>query len=239
MTLAPIPPNYTETREALHQLAFFAVSPARYKATGRMGLTATKGGFGSPQFDGRVVRVEGTTLVDERDGDITTQEITTIREAAEFYGNPYEEVWFPDFHDPLAAADPDTILNVDPEAAVVIGSWFEFGVAVLNELRAHGNEGDDATEVQLWPEHFDPATELGSSDLGQRASFGASPGDGSHPEPYLYVAAWSEIDRSNPYWNEETFNGAGLCYADLAATSDPRGRALEFLLDGHRILHAG
>ena len=239
MKLDSLPTSFVTTRVALHQIAFFAVSPARYKAMGRMGLTATPGGYGTPEFDGRVLRVEGALLVDEQDGKVATQTITTIRAASEFFGNGYQAEWFADFHDPLSPADPDTTLEVDDASGRAIGEWFEFGVGVLNELRSHGQDGDDVSEVQLWPEHFDPATEMGDSDLGQRASFGASPGDGTHPEPYLYVAAWSDIDPSNAFWNEDSFNGASLTYREIIASADPRGRAIEFLVDGYRALHAG
>lgn len=239
MNLNELPPDYVETRDALHQIAFFAIAPARYKAMGRMGLQPTPGGFGTPEFEGRVARVEADQLVHEQDGSIATQQITTIRAAAEFFGNEYEVEWFSDFHDPLSAQDPDKQLPIDRDSALVLADWFDFGFTVLNELRTHGTEEDDVTEVQLWPEHFDPATELGDQDKGQRASFGASPGDGSNPEPYLFVASWSEVDRSNPFWNNESFNGSSLGYSELLASSDPVERALEFLLEGYRVLHAG
>lgn len=239
MKLTPVPANLGETRDALHRLAFFAVSPTRYKTVGRMGLRNTPGGFGTPDFEGRVVRLDGDLLIDEKDGNTATSVITTIREAAEFFGIDYEAQWFADFHDPLQPNDPDEKLNVDIDAARFIGRWFDFGFGALNALRGHGAEGDGVSEVQLWPEHFDPATELGAYEKGQRASFGASPGDESHPEPYLYVASWSEIDRSNPYWNNTSFNGASLDYAELATAADPEEKALEFLLQGYRVLHGG
>lgn len=237
MTLEKLPANFVETRDALHQIAFFAISPARYRAVGRMGLKAGPGGFGTPEFDGRVARVEGTLLVHESDGHVATQEITTIRSAAEFFGLDYEVEWFSNFHDPLAPLDPDRRLAVDHESALALGEWFGFGFDTLNRLRDQGHEGDDTSEVQLWPEHFDPATELGDHEKGERASFGASPGDAAHDEPYLYVAAWSEIDRSNPFWNDGSFNGASLAYADLLESEDPVARGLEFLIEGYRILH--
>ncbi len=237
--LSQLPPNLVDTRNALHQVAFFAVSPARYKAMGRMGLRDYPGGFGTPEYGGRVARVEGDQLVFEQDANVAIQSITTIRAAAEFFGIDYEIEWFSDFHDPLEPADPDADLQVDRDASLALGAWFEFGFLVLNELREHGRDSDDVSEVQLWPEHFDPATELGNYDKGQRASFGASPGDGSNPDPYLYVASWSEIDRSNPYWNNDSFNGASLAYSELFSSDDPEARALDFLLEGYRVLHSG
>lgn len=238
MRFGPLPESLQTTRNSLHQLAFFAVSPARHKAVGRMGLKPTPGGFGTPEYESQVARVEGNLLIHENVAGVATQTITTIRVATEFFGNPYETEWFPDFHDPLTPADPDVDLIVDSDAANFLGEWFAFGFEALDKLRGHGVEGDDVSEVQLWPEHFDPATELGSYDRSERASFGASPGDGSHAEPYLYVAAWSEIDRANPYWNDESFSGASLGYAELAKSDDPIQTALDFYLEGYRILHS-
>ena len=239
MNLVPLPDSLETTRNSLHQLAFFAVSPARYKAVGRMGLEATPGGFGTPEYEGQVARVDRNLLVFENGESVATQTMTTIRAAAEFFGNSYETGWFADFHDPLTPADPDAGLGVDPEAVDVLAAWFEFGFEALDRLRGHGVEGDDVSEIQLWPEHFDPATELGAHHKGERASFGASPGDGAHPEPYLYVAAWSEIDRTKAHWNNEHFNGSSLGYADLAKSDDPIQTALDFWLEAYRILHSG
>lgn len=239
MSLDPLPTSFGTTRDALHQVAFFALSPARFHEVGRMGLMATPGGFGTPEFNGRVARVEGTLLVHEQGGNTATRRISTIRDAAEFLGQEYEVDWFGEFHDPLKPADPDAYLSVDEGSALALGNWFEFGFGVLGELRGHGSEDDNVTEVQLWPEHFDPATEMGDHDLGRRASYGASPGDHAHPEPYLYVASWSGIDRSNTYWNDDAFNGGSLSFKELLASEDPWARGLEFLLEGYRILHTG
>jgi hypothetical protein len=90
----------------------------------------------------------------------------------------------------------------------------------------------------LWPEHFDPAIEMGSEDQGRRASYGASPGDQGHLEPYLYVSAWTEIDRDDPFWNDRNFNGASLPFTTLLEAEDQIRVAMEFFLEGYRILHA-
>ena len=237
MDLIPLPPDFAETRDALHQVAFFAVSPARYRAVGRMGLRAAPGGFGTPEFDGRVVRVEGDLLISETEGASSSQKLTTVREAAEFLGIPYEVDWFADFHDPLAPGDPDGALQIDDDSARALGHWFEYVTTVLEEVQRHGTPDDEISEIQLWPEHFDPATELGDADLGQRASFGGSPGDGAHDGPYLYVAAWGDIDRSEDYWNDDSFNGSSISYSELAAADDPVRRGVDFLMHGYRVLH--
>ena len=232
----PLADHYTTSREHLHQIAFFAVSPARHRAVGRMGLQPSPGGFGTPEFDGQVARVDGSRLVHERNGTSASQEISTVRAAAEFFGGNHKEVWFDDFHDPLTPIDPDTELSVDEGDAMLIGEWFEFGFDVLNRLRAEGTHEDAVSEAQIWPEHFDGATELGSQESGSRASFGASPGDSGVSSPYIYVAPWSAVDRSDDYWNAETFGGSIVTYDTLADAADPIDFALEFYLTGYRKL---
>ena len=237
MRLGPLPDDFQFTRDQLHQIAFYAVAPARYAAEGRMGLRATHGGFGTPEFERRLARVEGDLLVYEQEGNIATQQITTIRAAAGFFGNEYQADWFPDFKDPLPPMDPDRPLKIRETPSLALGEWFEFGFDVLEELRAYGGGDDDVSEVQLWPEHFDPATEIGSELEGRRASYGASPGDKGHLEPYLYVSAWSEIDEAHPYWNDRHFNGASLPYPELLVAEDQKRVALDFFELGYQILH--
>jgi hypothetical protein len=239
LRLQPLPARFVETRDALHQVAFFAVAPARYQAEGRMGLRAAPGGFGTPEFDGRIARVEGNTLVHEQSDAVASQTITTIGAAAGFFGVEYATDWYEQgFRDPLAPVGPDVELTVDDDAGRALGAWFGFGYDVLETLRSHGSEGDEVSTVQLWPEHFDPAIEMGSEDKGLRASYGLSPGDRAHDEPYVYVAPWGEIDRTLSYWNDEVFNGSSLGYAELLTASDPAKMALDFLLEGHRLIQA-
>lgn len=233
----PLSGSFSTSREHLHQVAFFAISPARYNEVGRMGLRPTHDGFGTPEFNGKVARVEGDLLVVEAEGNVATQKISTVRSAAEFASGGYREVWFGDFHDPLAPIDPDAPLSVDAADSAVVGEWFEFGFSVLNELRGSGTEDDDVSEAQIWPEHFDAAAELGSADGGRRASYGASPGDSGVAEPYLYVAPWGEVDGSDSYWNASTFRGSILTHADLIG-ADAESKANEFFKAGYERLHA-
>ena len=46
------------------------------------------------------------------------------------------------------------------------------------------------------------------------------------------MAAWGDVDRSDPFWNETSFNGASLSFSDLASTDDHYGAAVAFLLGG-------
>jgi hypothetical protein len=118
---------------------------------------------------------------------------------------------------------------VNPAAAEALGAWFGFGWSVLEQLRFEARTLSPG-RVQLWPEHFDPAVDLGDEAAGRRASFGASPGDDAHPEPYLYVSPWTP--HTGAFWNDRAFGGASLTYATLLAADDQRGTALAFFRQG-------
>jgi hypothetical protein len=234
--LADLPAGFRTTRRALHQIAFFAVAPKRYAETGKLGLRYTQGGFGTPFFGADAqVRIEGDLLIHQRGDRVAGVTISTVRNSAAFLGISYEEEWFAGFHDPLTPVGPDVPLYVDPASATALGDWFGFATSVLEEARRTPG-AEDVGRVQLWPEHFDPAFEMGSLDKGHRASYGASPGDEAHEEPYLYVAAWGEIDRSNAFWNDDSFNGASLSYQALLSADDQRQTALAFIREGFDLL---
>ena len=236
--LQPLGPEHTATREALHQIAYFAIAPKRHAINGKIGLRFTFGGFGTPFFGAdEQTRVEGDLLIHQAADGVRSAPITTVGEAAAFLGVAYDVNWFPGFHDPLEPVDPDAPLSVDPAASRAIGDWFGFATSVLEELR-RTDGAIEVSRVQLWPEHFDPAIEIGSAEAGRRAGYGASPGDGSSVEPYLYVSPWSGVpDPTDPYWNAESFGGAILPYAALLAADDQRATALDFFRTGWRKLH--
>ena len=239
--LAPLPGGYETTRRSLHQVAFSAVAPKRFSVNSKLGLRYTHDGFGTPFFrDGahdEQVRVEGDLLVHQVGDSIRAQTITTLRSATEFLGIDFRPVWFEDFHDPLKTVDPDQALQVDGEATRALGSWFAFSTLILERLRRTPG-AVDVSRVQLWPEHMDPAVELGSAERGERASYGASPGDEAQPKPYLYVAPWDMPKKSDPFWNAGSFSGAILGYDQLLEADDPYETALAFFQTGHRILHS-
>lgn len=237
MSLQSIPPTLVPTRHILHQLAYFVLAPARYRRTGRMGLIPTHGGFGTPDLDGRVLRVDGDMLVDKRAETIATVTLASIGEAARFFGEPYEEQWFEGFGDELPPMPPDEEVRLDDTAVRFVGSVFELGAEVIDRFSTEVPGG--ITELWIWPEHFDLATEAGDAASGAKASFGVSPGDHAHDAPYFYVSAWGEIDRGNPFWNDTAFNGASLAYEALEGDSDPVSRVVEFMLEGNRILNRG
>src|SRR3954447_20216719 len=87
--LTPLPQSFTSTRAGLHALACFAIAPARKAVTGRIGLRAVDGAFGTPLLpDGSRILVRGDRLIREPGGEVA---ITTVREAATFLAVPVSE----------------------------------------------------------------------------------------------------------------------------------------------------
>ncbi len=72
--LSAVPPGFAVTRSELHRIAVDVLKPARERVTGRFGLRALPGGFGTAPFgDVMQIHVDGTELV-VRDGTSTTRE---------------------------------------------------------------------------------------------------------------------------------------------------------------------
>jgi hypothetical protein len=218
--LGEAPPGLAATRVALHRLAEHVISPARRHANGKIGLRYTRGGFGTPFFGDDVqVRVAGSELVVDAGGVLRRAPITTLDAAADFVGRTL----LPD--DVSLGPEP---LDVDPAASAFLGDWYGFAASVLEELRAEAGPARDPSRVQLWPEHFDLAVELGLEASGARAGYGLSPGDEQHPEPYVYVAPWV-APPAGELWQAAGFSGAEMSYGELLAASDQRQAVLEFL----------
>ena len=215
----PAPGSLAATRASLHQVASLVMAPARSHANGKIGLRYTHRGFGTPFFGADMqIRVAAGDLVVDEDANERRAPITTLDAAADLVGRHA----LPD--DVLLGSEP---LDIDPDAAAFLGDWYGFGASVLEELRAGGPEDGDASRVQLWPEHFDLALVLGSEQAGTRATYGLSPGDDQHPEPYAYVAPWI-TQPPGELWQAAGFAGAELPYAELIAARDQRSAALEF-----------
>ncbi len=226
--LTDLPASFAETLRALHAVAEHVVVPARHQANGKIGLRFTRAGFGTPFFGtGSQVRVEDGQLVLVSGGEVRRATITTLKAAGEFVGvRPGAPT---DVYTPATTFDPEVPLVVDEAAAGALGAWYGFCASVLEQLRS---ESADASRVQLWPEHFDLAVDLGDDAAGQRANYGGSPGDEGHPEPYLYVGPWTHQDGS--YWNESF--GSSLSYSELVEAGDQRQVALDWLRQGHDLL---
>ncbi len=217
--------TYVATRTAWHTVAERVLAPARHAATGRIGLRPTAGGITTPPFgDDRSLGIAGTDLVIRAGTTTSHTPITTLRAAAAAAGTTPDATT--GVFTPTTPADPDAPLGVDPAMAVALAAWFAFGNDVLEQWRA-ARPDDGPSEIQLWPEHFDLALDLGPES--GRANFGASPGDGGHQLPYLYVGPWKPDD--NPFWNAGTF--ARLGYSDLQSDADPAARAVTFFAAGY------
>ena len=237
--LPPLPARdaFAPTRAAWHTLAEHVLARARYDANGKIGLRYTRRGVGTPWFRHRdqdaQVRIEGTNVVVHEDGETHSAPMTTVTAAAELAGvepGAPEEVYAP-----ATALTPDTPLVVDARSVEFLGAWFGFAASVLEQLRAEADPADAPSRVQLWPEHFDLSVDLGDERAGHRGTFGASPGDASDPDPYLYVTHWAHVGEDD-YWNEEHFPGATLTVVTLAAAPDQRASALTFLRRGRDLL---
>ena len=221
MGLEPLPDSFVTTRLALHRIAAEVVAPAR-KPHNEIALTQAPGGFGTPPFEheGRrlQVRVEGADIVVEEDGDERRAASESVAQAAQLVGADL----FPD-----GAPSDGTALDIDPAAADRLADFYAFGRRVLESLVAELSPADEPSPINLWPEHFDIAIEAGPEKLGRRATYGASPGDDDHDEPYVYASPWQPQTRGG-LWNATSFDGAELGYADLLAAEDPESVVADF-----------
>ncbi len=230
--LAPITDldAFMATRRSWHTLAERVLAPARHRSSGHIGLRAAPGGFATPSFAaGRVLAVLGTELLITDAGTTTRHRITTLRSAADTVGIASDAET--GVYTATTPSDPDAVLPVDANNAARLGDWVGFGAELLGQWRrTHAH--DTPTEIQLWPEHFDLALDLGAE--GRRANYGASPGDGDHPLPYVYVGPWNATD--DPFWNAGSY--ARLGYEELANASDPDSVALAFFARGYEVAGA-
>lgn len=216
--VAPLPPGFAATRDALHALAEHVLCVVRHEATGRIGLVPTPTGV-AVQAGDRVVAVDGVELVDSaRPAGHDRAPLTTLAAAAAFVGvTPgAPPLWTPDT--PLT---PDAALTVEPAAAAALTAWFTMVADALAVVAPGG-------EATLWPEHFDLAVTVDGATLG------GSPGDAEHDEPYLYVLPPEGFGRGDdPFWNEPF--GASRSRPAVAAVDD----AVAFFAAGTSRIAAG
>lgn len=245
--LGPAPDGLVAARADLNRLAFYVLSQARSAANGKIAVRWTKGGFGTPFYaDDVQLRLDGMDVVLQRGITVRSVELTSLAAAADLAGITLDPSARGEFDVP-SLGDAERTVDVAEHHVAFISDWFGFATSVLEELRVAGRHADGVGRVQIWPEHFDAAVEIGSADAGRRASFGASPGDAAHDEPYLYVAPWRPVDdaaspndpsfRNDPdFWNDDAFGGAALGLDELLAARDQRSSALDFYLRGMRAL---
>lgn len=198
-------PDLAATRRELQRVATHLLARRRHDATGRFGLRATPGGFGTPAFGPpeavEAVRVAGTALVHEVGGDATSTSLVgaTLGELAVVVGVDLTAP-FSAGHDTPPLGDVDAPLEIDGGHAAAIADWFDLGWRAID---AAATAAGRPSTTQLWPEHFDAGASVpvgpGADD---RTNLGASPGDGFHDEPYLYVGPWGAGRPGDAfYWN--------------------------------------
>jgi hypothetical protein len=177
---APDPAAGAATRRRLHGIGECLMAGPQRRAGGRFTLRVTPGGFattGEP-----ALRLDGT--------DIVVDENRRVPIAGTFSG--LADALGVDFGPPPDAysdgsetsAGDDTTLDV--ASARLIQDWYLRADAALRVVAPR------QTPI-LWPEHFDVAILLDDT------SYGASPGDAFHAEPYAYVSS-SHHDGSD-FWN--------------------------------------
>jgi hypothetical protein len=224
------------TRDALQRIATHVLARARFAATGKFGLRATPGGFGTPAFgqEIEVIRVAETTLVRERSGRAFSMPLNgfTLAELAAFVDADLS-VPFDVGHDSPPLGDPTQPVVVDETTARELADWWHLGWQVLDTSVAGER---DAMAVQLWPEHFDAGTSIAVGEgANERCNAGASPGDSWCDEPYLYVGPWdSRRPGDASYWNAPF--GAVLLRSDALAADDPFAAAVSFVRRGFELL---
>jgi hypothetical protein len=229
--LPALPSDFARSLLGLHRIAFYVMSAARRAVTGRIGLRWTAGGFGTPFFaDDMQVRVEGEHLVVQSARSVRVDELTTLRRAGSLLGMQPRASDRGEFDVP-ELGDVDEPLRIDRASVAFLDGWYGLGASLLEQVRVDAADHGPSL-VQLWPEHFDLAVEAGIEAVGARAGYGCSPGDAAHAEPYLYVAPWQPVDRSEPFWNDHAFNGASLSLASLVDAEDQRAAALTFFRKG-------
>ena len=227
------------TREILHRVGTHVVARARHAATGRFGLRATPGGFGTPAFGDavEVIRVAGTVLIRERDGKSRSIVLDgcTLAGLAAFAGVDLAAP-FSAGDDTPDMGDPSAVLSVESTTIAALADWLDLGWRVLDAVTA---SADDPAAIQLWPEHFDAGTSVAvGSGPDDRCNLGASLGDSFSDEPYLYVGPWSSARPGDAaFWNAPF--GAVLRRRDALSAGDPQAAGVAFMCRGLELLAAG
>jgi hypothetical protein len=152
------------TRASLHAVAEHVMAKSSFAAIGKIGLRPHPGGFRT-QDDAFVVSdglLNGVVI----DG-------KTLRELG-----GRDDVALP--YTALTPFD-DRPLSVDSAACTELGDFYALVAAALPT---------GGSPQQIWPEHFDLATDR------NEVNYGGSSGDDAYPEGYLYVGPWDRSDTS-------------------------------------------
>ncbi len=222
---APFPSTFVATRTGVHSLAEHVLCAVRHQAIGRIGLIPVVDGIGCAAFGehNRVVALIGDELVDRDDRRERRELVSTLRSAARFFdvtpGVP-GDLWHP-----TTAIDLDETLSLDPSALDAIYGWLGFAADVHRSFSATVR-AVEIPEPTLWPEHLDLAVSVSG------ANYGASLGDESSVEPYLYVGPHDRPFPKAPigFWNQPY--GASLA----ASAVESIDTAVAFLVAGYQLV---
>lgn len=167
------------TVRSLHAIAELVLAGPQYRASGRIRLRATPGGFGTTLAP--ELRVEGAQLV--AGAERIALDGATYAEVARAAG---VEAGAPaGLYRDGSGVVPDERIALDPAALKAALAAFAAGEEALRRF-APGEQ------PVLWPEHFDLAITV------DEVNYGVSPGDGYSPEPYAYVGP--HRPRQGPFW---------------------------------------
>ena len=173
-------------------VAEHVLAPARYAASGHIGLAIGDGGFVTPPFGAvptTVGLIEDQIFVRSGAEERRTR-LITLRQAADFAGT---RLGAPaGVYSPATPCEPDAPLAIDRATARQLLAWYGQVDTALRRLAA---EDADGTEPTLWPEHLDVAIRIGDVNCGGLA------GDEIVPDPYVYVGPPAESIRDgDPYF---------------------------------------
>ncbi|HUR85287.1 MAG TPA: hypothetical protein VMY78_08070 [Solirubrobacteraceae bacterium] len=174
-SIAPPPPGWETTRDALHTLAEEVIAPARHAVDQRIRMRWLPGGFGTPVFgDGQQIRVEGAELVFVGDGASRREPLRVDPDAAR---------WLGEFYAFVLAVLEDLRRHVTADEPVLWPEHFDYAIAAGDEsarARANygGSPGDEhhpepylyvgpwaAREGELWNATGFSGAELGLGEL--------------------------------------------------------------------------
>ncbi|MCU1395861.1 MAG: hypothetical protein JWM34_4289 [Ilumatobacteraceae bacterium] len=242
MPLAPLPDGYGATRLVAQRIGAHLMARSRQAACARIDLVPMPGGFGTPAFgdDHCVIRLSGGLLVVERSGSggATTRSAAvdgrTLAELATLIGADLTTKLDVGGDTP-DLGDVDSPLSFDAASLTQIGTWLAYGAQVLDRVVAEQPATAAPTRLRLWPEHFDLGVDLAVGSNGARCNLGASPGDGFHETPYLYVSPWNGPPAGDAgYWNAPF--GAVLGYDAVSAVPSAFDAGTAFIREGLRRL---
>ena len=126
---------------------------------------------------------------------------------------------------------------VYPGASAALGDWYGFAASVLEELRADAGPDLEPSRVQLWPEHFDMAVELGAEAAADAPATAARPATRTIPSrtsmsrhgrrrrPAIYGTRPRSAARSSPTlscWRATTNVGWRSSSSEKGATRSAR-----------------